>query len=94
MVRGDNAEGQLGIGTRNLEWHPTGLGGIGSIVGDQVAELVGGVHALALLDATQGHSAALPAGMLAHPFDDKAAMVSAGEEPCNVCCNVSRQNTT
>ena len=34
--------------------YPTGLGGIGSVVGDQVAELVGGVHALALLDATQG----------------------------------------
>ena len=45
-----------------------------------MAELVGGVHALALLAATQAHAAALPAGVLAHPFDDKAAMVSAGEE--------------
>jgi len=80
MVRGDNAEGQLGIGTRNSEWYPTGLGGMGSVVGDEVGELVGGVHALALLAATQAHVAALPAGVLAHPFDDKAAMVSAGEE--------------
>jgi len=80
MVRGDNAEGQLGIGTRNLEWYPTGLGGIGSVVGDEVRELVGGVHALALLAAIQGHAVTLPAGVLAHPFDDKAAMVSAREE--------------
>jgi len=74
MVRGDNAEGQLGIGTRNSEWYPTGLGGIGSVVGDEVTELVGGVHALALLAATQAHAAALPAGVLAHPFDDKALL--------------------
>ena len=33
MVRGGNAEGQLRIGTRNSEWYPTGLGGIGSVVG-------------------------------------------------------------
>ena len=74
MVRGGNAEGQLGIGTRNSEWYPTGLGGIGSVVGDEVAELVGGVHALALLAATQAHATALPAGVLAHPFDDKALL--------------------
>ena len=41
---------------------------------------MGGVHTLALLAATQAHAAALPAGVLAHPFDDKTAMVSAGEE--------------
>jgi len=80
MVRGDNAEGQLGIGTRNSEWYPTGLGGIGSVVGDEVGELVGGVHALALLAATQVQAVALPAGVLVHPFDDKAAIVSAGED--------------
>ena len=26
-----NAEGKLRIGTRNSEWYPTGLGGIGSV---------------------------------------------------------------
>jgi len=74
MVCGDNAEGQLGIGTRNSEWYLTGLGGIGSVVGDEGGELVGGVHALALLAATQAHAAALPAGVLDNPFDDKVAM--------------------
>ena len=74
-------ENNLGL-ARNSEWYPTGLGGIGSVVGDEVAELVGGVHALALLAATQAHAhaAALPAGVLAHPFDDKTAIVSAEEE--------------
>ena len=33
-----NAEGKLRIGTRNSEWYPTGLGGIGSVVGDEVAD--------------------------------------------------------
>jgi len=80
MVRRDNAEGQLGIGTRNSEWYPTDLGGIGSVVGDEVGELVRSVHTLALLAATQAQVATLPAGVLAHPFDDKVAMVSAGEE--------------
>jgi len=74
-------KGNLGLAhTRNSEWYPTGLGGIGSVVDDEVAELVGGVHALALITTTQAHTAALPAGVLVHPFDDKAAMVSAGEE--------------
>jgi len=45
-----------------------------------LGELVGGVHVLALLAATQAQTAVLPAGVLTHPFDDKAAMVSAGEE--------------
>jgi len=61
-----------------------GRKGIGSVVGDEVGELVGGVHALALLAATQIQAAALPAGVLAHPFDDQTAMVSAGEE--NTLC--------
>ena len=43
-------------------------------------ELVGGVHALALLATTQAQVVALPAGVLTHSFDDKAATVSAGEE--------------
>ena len=47
---------------------------MGSVAGDQVAELVGGVHVLAFLDATQGHTVALPAGVLAHPFDDKGCL--------------------
>ena len=38
MVSGDNAEGQLGIVTRNSEWYPTGLGRIGSVVGDEVGD--------------------------------------------------------
>jgi len=80
LVRGENSEGQLGIGTRNSKWHPTVLGGIGTVVGDEVGEVVGGVNALALLAATKAQAAALPRGVLAHPFDDKAAMVSAGEE--------------
>jgi len=80
VVRGDNAECELGIGTRNSVWHLTGLGGIGPVVGDEVGELVGGVHALALLAAPQPQAAALPASVLAHPFDDKVTMVSAGEE--------------
>ena len=78
MVRGGNAGGQLGIGLRISEWYPTGLGGIGSVVGDEVAELVGGVMSwrysprrkLTLLSCPQA----------CHPFDDKAAIVSAGEE--------------
>ena len=74
MVRGDNAEGQLGIDTRNSEWYPMGLDGIRSVVGNEVGELIGGVHALALLAATQAHATALPAGVLAHPFDDKALL--------------------
>jgi len=44
IVCGENAEGQLGIDTLNSEWYPTGLGGIGSVVGDEVEEIVGGVY--------------------------------------------------
>ena len=51
LVSGNNTEGQLGICSRENSWGVTVLGGRGHVEGDEVAVLVGGLHALALADA-------------------------------------------
>jgi len=76
LVQGRNIDGQLGIGTQIAQAHPCVLGGRGEVEGDEVAALVGGVHALTLAAAdAPGAQAAL-----AHPFEDAVAMVSVGED--------------
>jgi len=81
VVQGMNDNGQLGISTAQDEvWHPVVLGGLGPVVGDEVANIVGGVHALAL-SAAFGPDEQLAVGpgvVLAHPLEGKVAMVAAG----------------
>jgi len=77
VVQGLNEGGQLGLGTQDAAPQPRFLGGVGPIEGDGVAELAGGMEALALLDDL---APGAPAAALAHPFGRKVAMVASGDE--------------
>jgi len=75
LVCGYNSNGQLGLGSRDDADTPTALGGLGLVEGDEVAELAGGMQALALL---AGDAPEDPPAALAHPVECKIAMVAAG----------------
>jgi len=78
VVRRANEHGQLGVGTQVPAMRPTVMGGVGPVVSDEVGELVGGMHALTLLAAPQAQAV----GALAHPFEDRVAMVFDEKKHC------------
>jgi len=81
LVSGNNEEGQLGIGTLDHHWDVALLGGHGPVEGDEVADVIGGMHALALADELAPHvgALALRVGADGSTFDGRVVMVTTGD---------------